>query len=777
MPLVLDASSSCDICLEEYTYEDAYSSPHAIPCGHVFCLTCIESFDPETCPFCRKSFNAQTIRKLQADCANPQSSTARAEDERGVIDALTTWNAVLAAPNDSSERHERNEWLSEWMDNHEESQNYPLQATLVSVMRQALGTGDDDTFRAIEQSVESRVEEVEREWKEKATAERRHNEALEDGAEELFLRVATAESQLSSTQEDLERVQHELRDTKASLSQTRNRLVAAETDVTDLRREVQNVSEARDTTVDRNLDLTAQLAYLQQTRDAETANMAHQLDTVNQDLRDVRSEVHGLRVAAQRSDELEIQFAAARTELERSRAASQIGDAEKAALEAQVHRLRGQLSGLQTIQEQEAARVRDGQLKLAEAHARLSHYEQLFSRGGQVVNDLQAKLAAAHSDNESLRTQLQHAEHSRAVHEASVTELQTQLRRQDSEIGLLRSQPNGPRSRDSSSSPLGNDFATLLHLSSTNSGLSRPKSAAPSFGGSSRWPLVEDWENDEAFPASAPPVPSKNPFLDANEDFSPGHADSRVASSRGGSSPSDPYQADPKPETSLIIILRDSDSATRSSDTAFVALPDLGLPSTAPKLTHSTSVPLDSSVWESQRSSGFTESTSSERAGAGLPNGAAPPDLAFRRMTLFGPGGEEQCIPHPPSLTPAVSFPGTNAATDDSFIPTFRQARSVDTPNAAPLGSAPLGNRWTNSHMQPPYTHSRTASEPLVNLRTTPLHLLERVSGALETPTEVSMPGAMPANDSPSAGGSAPRVPTEKKSMGETMRKLFGRKH
>ena len=35
--LVLHPSSRCDVCLDPYSWETPDQTPHAIPCGHIFC--------------------------------------------------------------------------------------------------------------------------------------------------------------------------------------------------------------------------------------------------------------------------------------------------------------------------------------------------------------------------------------------------------------------------------------------------------------------------------------------------------------------------------------------------------------------------------------------------------------------------------------------------------------------------------------------------------------------------------------------------------------------
>ncbi|KAG6873118.1 hypothetical protein C0995_002781 [Termitomyces sp. Mi166 len=62
MPLIIHPSSCCDICLEALTYND--KPPFAIPCGHIFCRSCLFGLNPSLCPLCRKPFLPERSKKL-----------------------------------------------------------------------------------------------------------------------------------------------------------------------------------------------------------------------------------------------------------------------------------------------------------------------------------------------------------------------------------------------------------------------------------------------------------------------------------------------------------------------------------------------------------------------------------------------------------------------------------------------------------------------------------------------------------------------------------------
>ncbi|KAK2467637.1 hypothetical protein APHAL10511_000492 [Amanita phalloides] len=65
--LVLHPSSRCDVCLEPYAQDSFARSPHSVPCGHVFCRTCLLAIIPPNCPLCRKPYLPDRVKKLVVD--------------------------------------------------------------------------------------------------------------------------------------------------------------------------------------------------------------------------------------------------------------------------------------------------------------------------------------------------------------------------------------------------------------------------------------------------------------------------------------------------------------------------------------------------------------------------------------------------------------------------------------------------------------------------------------------------------------------------------------
>ncbi|ESK94755.1 hypothetical protein Moror_14250 [Moniliophthora roreri MCA 2997] len=61
--LVIDPSSTCDVCLDTYSPTRA---PCILSCGHVFCGICLDSISPYLCPMCRRPFDGpSSIQQLR----------------------------------------------------------------------------------------------------------------------------------------------------------------------------------------------------------------------------------------------------------------------------------------------------------------------------------------------------------------------------------------------------------------------------------------------------------------------------------------------------------------------------------------------------------------------------------------------------------------------------------------------------------------------------------------------------------------------------------------
>ncbi|KAJ7932584.1 hypothetical protein B0H13DRAFT_787721 [Mycena leptocephala] len=105
MPLVLHESSSCDVCLDGYSWLTPDDTPHAIPCGHIFCRSCLVNVEPSNCPLCRKAFNRERIKKLHVDRAESDAERnllhrlalafdAPTDEQTTISEELTAWLEV-----------------------------------------------------------------------------------------------------------------------------------------------------------------------------------------------------------------------------------------------------------------------------------------------------------------------------------------------------------------------------------------------------------------------------------------------------------------------------------------------------------------------------------------------------------------------------------------------------------------------------------------------------------------------------------------------------------
>ncbi|KAG2363559.1 hypothetical protein BDR07DRAFT_1331785 [Suillus spraguei] len=73
--LIVHPSSCCDICLDPYITSDLATSPHAIECGHIFCLGCLHSLNTSTCPLCRELFDLNCVKKLHVGNSSERENT------------------------------------------------------------------------------------------------------------------------------------------------------------------------------------------------------------------------------------------------------------------------------------------------------------------------------------------------------------------------------------------------------------------------------------------------------------------------------------------------------------------------------------------------------------------------------------------------------------------------------------------------------------------------------------------------------------------------------
>ncbi|PCH38935.1 hypothetical protein WOLCODRAFT_29268 [Wolfiporia cocos MD-104 SS10] len=117
--LIVHPASTCDVCLDPYSWEAPGNCPHAIACGHVFCLNCLRSLDPSLCPLCRKAFDPSRIKKLHIDRYTPTDSQGMPIVGRTEEDELLHRIALFFGDSASDEDvNEVLEEVREWLASH-----------------------------------------------------------------------------------------------------------------------------------------------------------------------------------------------------------------------------------------------------------------------------------------------------------------------------------------------------------------------------------------------------------------------------------------------------------------------------------------------------------------------------------------------------------------------------------------------------------------------------------------------------------------------------------
>ncbi|KAG6329399.1 hypothetical protein ID866_9691 [Astraeus odoratus] len=190
--LVVHPASYCDVCLDPYNItSEPTNSPHAIACGHIFCLTCLRNLTPSICPLCRKTFQQGSVKKLHL-AVPPELDGASESPENAQASSLLQ-RVALVSGEDVPDAEvvavltEVDEWLSQHSD--DANSNQPLRAAVASLQRykalldqterdkvehrrlrhqlkSSRRNADHDlkTSRAVEESLLSRIQELESEY-------------------------------------------------------------------------------------------------------------------------------------------------------------------------------------------------------------------------------------------------------------------------------------------------------------------------------------------------------------------------------------------------------------------------------------------------------------------------------------------------------------------------------------------------------------------------------------------------------------------------------------
>jgi hypothetical protein len=127
--IVLHQSSRCDVCLDGYAGTTSDDTPHAIPCGHSFCKTCLLTLRPPLCPLCRKAFLPDRLKKLHVD--RPEN-TGHNEQETDFLQRLALVSGENTPHEDIAEVMEEVEL---WFNQQPEDSNRPIRLAWDSLRR------------------------------------------------------------------------------------------------------------------------------------------------------------------------------------------------------------------------------------------------------------------------------------------------------------------------------------------------------------------------------------------------------------------------------------------------------------------------------------------------------------------------------------------------------------------------------------------------------------------------------------------------------------------
>ncbi|OJA12963.1 hypothetical protein AZE42_04711 [Rhizopogon vesiculosus] len=218
--LVVHPASCCDVCLDPYAISsEPANSPHAIACGHIFCLTCLRSLSPSACPLCRKFFQPDRIKKLHV--ANPPELDSAEQDAINARSNLLLQQVALVSGEDTPEADvvqvltEVQEWLQSQP--HDPNSNVPLRASVAALQRyKAL---QDQSVRA--KAEYHRLRHQLRSSKQNADHDIKTSRAVE---ESLLSRIQQIESEHAKELEDLQVELEALRNPKPRYRNTGNPL-------------------------------------------------------------------------------------------------------------------------------------------------------------------------------------------------------------------------------------------------------------------------------------------------------------------------------------------------------------------------------------------------------------------------------------------------------------------------------------------------------------------------------------------------------------------------
>lgn len=194
--LVLHPSSRCDVCLDAYTWETPQQTPHAIPCGHIFCKTCLMAVTPPNCPLCRKAFVPDRLKKLHVD------RPSGLEHDLQEVELLQRLALVWDSPGDQLD--DMIDEVTGWLEDRQADTSIPLRKAFDAMIKyQGLKTEKRDNLETIS-TLKTDVEEYKRQMRFAQTTA----QAIEDG---LLHKAQALEDKVAEYEAAVERLQAEIR--------------------------------------------------------------------------------------------------------------------------------------------------------------------------------------------------------------------------------------------------------------------------------------------------------------------------------------------------------------------------------------------------------------------------------------------------------------------------------------------------------------------------------------------------------------------------------------
>ncbi|KAF8882120.1 hypothetical protein BD779DRAFT_945202 [Infundibulicybe gibba] len=191
--LVLHPSSRCDVCLDSYAI-DGPQTPHAIPCGHIFCGPCLTAVNPSNCPLCRKVFAPDRIKRLHVD--RPE-----AVEDQQEVDLLQRIALSWEAPEE--QLVELTNEVEAWLQTRNEDASTPLRRA-----REALG--NYQRYKSRKERDRRRIRTLETTLEHRANAESYEKDTSAAVEQSLLAQVEQLSSCVAQYESELEALRSEL---------------------------------------------------------------------------------------------------------------------------------------------------------------------------------------------------------------------------------------------------------------------------------------------------------------------------------------------------------------------------------------------------------------------------------------------------------------------------------------------------------------------------------------------------------------------------------------